>query len=253
AALVWNLAKASEINGLRVTAGPTGTRAELSLDAQADYRLIPLSGPDRLVVDFPGGRLAPRLALPAGAGVVRAVRTGHPTPDVSRVVFDLAQPVAALAPRFEAGADGVRLVLEWPGDHGPAPAAASATAAPPALPKPAGASAPDADPIARIAAATQSGSPPAPPPAADPARASAEATSRLIANLPSAGATAAAGSPPASSPRQLPTSDPSPSQTVPTTIATGVPTPAPAARRAAGNAAEAAAMGATRPLVIAID
>ena len=144
AALAWNLAKASEINDLRVSAGPTGTRAELKLDAEAEYRLIPLSGPDRLVVDFPGSRLAPRVSPPAGTGAVKAVRTGQPTPGTTRIVFDLAMPVVALKPRFETGADGVRLVLEWPGDHGPGPAAAApvATATPAA-----------ADLIARIAAA----------------------------------------------------------------------------------------------------
>src|SRR5690606_668763 len=98
------------------------------------YRLISLSGPDRLVVDFPGSRLAPRTAVPSAAGVVTAVRTGQPTPGTTRVVFDLATSVVALAPRFESAPDGVRLVLEWPGDHAPA-----------------------IDPIARIAAASQSG------------------------------------------------------------------------------------------------
>ena len=259
AALAWNLAKASEINGLRVTAGPTGTRAELKLDVQADYKLIPLSAPDRLVVDFPGSRLAPRLAVPEGAGVVKAVRTGHPTPDVSRVVFDLAMPVAAINPRFESGADGIRLVLEWPGDLGPGAGTAPAAGTPTATEQVAAAAKVD-DPIARIAAATQSG-PQAGSTPPDTARASADATSRLIASLPSSGgAQASSGTPLASSQRPQPTSDPSPSQAVPTTVATGVPTPVqptPAAARTgqaqAGNAAEAAATGATRPLVIAID
>src|SRR5690606_14604643 len=85
AALLWNLAKAAEIKDLRLTAGPTGTRAELALDARAEFKLIPLSGPDRLVVDFPGSRLGPRLAPPAGTGVVRSVRTGQPEPGTTRV------------------------------------------------------------------------------------------------------------------------------------------------------------------------
>ena len=250
AALAWNLAKASEINALRLSAGPTGTRAELGLETQAEYRLISLSGPDRLVVDFPGSRLAPRLVAPAAAGVVTAVRTGQPTPGTTRVVFDLAAPVVALQPRIESGADGLRLVLEWPGDHATPPGARQ-----PAAASVAGAG---ADPIARIAAATQSG---ASAPAPDPARASAEATSRLIANLPAAGASAQAATSTASPQRPQPSSDPSPRQAVPTnTVATGG---APPARREAAaqsappavpvNAAQSAASGATRPLVIAID
>ena len=246
AALLWNLARAAEINDLRLTAGPTGTRAELSLDAEAEYRLIPLAGPDRLVVDFPGSRMAPRLAAPAGAGVVSAVRTGHPTPGVTRVVFDLSQPVVAMKPRFESAPGGVRLVLEWPGDHAPAQAAPSQVAATPASVPATG----PTDPIGEIAAATQAGA----------AQASNDATSRLIASLPVAGAAAPATPPSAPPQRQQPPGDPSPRQAVPTTIATGVSAPAqrpaaaqPAPSPRAGNAAQAAASGATRPLVIAID
>ena len=235
-ALLWNFAKASEINELRLTAGPTGTRAELGLNAEADYTLIPLTGPDRLVVDFPGSRMVPQLATPAGAGVVQAVRTGHPTPGTTRVVFDLAKPVVALAPRFEAAPGGVRLVLEWPGDHGPAHGATAPAAAPAA-----------GDQIGQIAAATQAGA----------AQASNDPTSRLIANLPAAGATAPAAPSTASPQRPQPSSDPSPRQAVPTTVATGVPTPVQrepaAAQPAAANAAQAAASGATRPRVISID
>ncbi|MEN1939537.1 N-acetylmuramoyl-L-alanine amidase [Luteimonas sp. MJ174] len=251
AALIWNFAKASEINDLRLSAGPTGTRAELRLDAQADYKLIALSGPDRLVVDFPSSRLALRGAAPAGAGVVKAVRTGEPTPGTTRVVFDLLMPVVALAPRFETGPDGTRLVLEWPGDHGAAPAAIATADAPAAKVPPAD------DPIARIAAATQSGAGEATAgPAPDPARASADATSRLIANLPAARVPSPAAPSTASPQRPQPSSDPSPRQAVPTTIATGVPTPVrrePAAQASSINAAQAAASGATRPLVISID
>ncbi|HEY4529566.1 MAG TPA: N-acetylmuramoyl-L-alanine amidase [Luteimonas sp.] len=264
AALVWNLAKASEINDLRVSAGPTGTRAELRLDAEAEYRLLPLSNPDRLVVDFPGSRLSPRVVPPAGAGVVRSVRTGRPTEGTTRVVFDLAMPVVALKPRFESGADGVRLVLEWPGDHGTTAAPATARAGRPAA---------AADPIARIAQASQSGASadaqarttaPAQAPE-DTARASADATSRLIASLPAVGASAPTAPSTASPQRPQPSSDPSSRQAVPTTVATGVPTPvqretvaaqAPRADAAATpptDAARAAALGKARPLVIAID
>ena len=261
AALLWNFAKAAEINDLRLSAGPTGTRAELRLDAEAEYKLIALSAPDRLVVDFPSSRLALRAGPPAGAGVVKAVRTGQPTPGTTRVVFDLSMPVVVLAPRFEAGSDGTRLVLEWPGDHAGAPAVAGGTVPVAQAPAP-------VDRIAQIAAATQSGGstgaavagPAAAAPAPDPARASADATSRLIANLPAAGATAPAVPSTASPQRPQPSSDPSPRQAVPTTVATGVPTPVqrepvvqPAPKPAVANAAQSAASGATRPLVISID
>src|SRR5690606_20874463 len=100
--------------------GPTGTRAEIVLDAEASYSLLTLAGPDRLVVDLPGVELRPGTAVPAGQGLVRSVRTGHPVPGTTRIVFDLAAPVAVLQPRMEASPGGHCLVLQWPGDGAPA-------------------------------------------------------------------------------------------------------------------------------------
>jgi len=158
-AVCWNLAHAGELRGIALSSGPTGTRAELRLDAEAGYQLIPLSNPDRLVVDLPGSRLRARLELPAAAGVVRAVRSGQPEPGTTRIVFDLTGAVTPLKPHYEPGADGPRLVLEWPGD-GEATASQSAMAATAVIPAPQAGNAPDA------------------------AAASAAATSRLLASLP---------------------------------------------------------------------
>lgn len=123
AGLAWNIARASEINGLELHTGPTGTRAELVLSGEGAYKVISLANPDRLVVDLPGSRPGNGFRLPAGAGLVRAVRQGSPEPDVTRIVFDLAAPVVALGPRVERGASGARLVIEWPGDDGGDPLA----------------------------------------------------------------------------------------------------------------------------------
>src|SRR5690606_27266370 len=116
AGLVWNFAKASEINQLRLERGPTGTRAELALAQAAEFKVISLANPDRLVIDLPGARLARGFRLPEPAGLVRSVRSGQPEPGVTRIVFDLAAPVAALRPRMEPSASGARLVVEWPED-----------------------------------------------------------------------------------------------------------------------------------------
>lgn len=115
-ALAWNLVRAGEIKDLSIKSGATGTRAEIALDQAVEFKLIRLTGPDRLVVDLSATRLPHGVALPSGVGVVKAVRGGHPSPEVTRVVFDLAQPVTVLEPRMEHGAGAVRLVLEWPGD-----------------------------------------------------------------------------------------------------------------------------------------
>lgn len=121
AALCWNLAAAGEIKReikrLQLSVGPAGTTAELHLPADATFKSFSLSGPDRLVIDLPDSRTAAGFVLPAPVGLVRAVRTGHPVPGTTRIVFDLAAPVAVLKPRLEPGVDGARLVLEWPEDR----------------------------------------------------------------------------------------------------------------------------------------
>ncbi len=160
-ALVWNLAQASEINGLQLSNGATGTRAEIALDQPAQFKVIRLSSPERLVVDLPESRIRRGLLLPAGTGVVKSVRTGQPEPGTARIVFDLAQPIAALTPRIEQGVGGPRLVLEWPGDgESPAPVAETARTAniatqpAPAPQGPAPAGQPDPDDVAASNAAT---------------------------------------------------------------------------------------------------
>src|SRR4249919_3672325 len=158
AALAWNLAHAGELRQLQLASGATGTRAELRLDRETGFNVIPLANPDRLVVDLPDVNLGRGVQLPAATGIIRAVRSGQPVPGTTRIVFDLAAPVVVLKPHFEPGVDGARLVLEWPGDDMASRPLQAATVAPTItseVPKP------------------------------DPAINSAAATSRLIANLPS--------------------------------------------------------------------
>ena len=72
AALLWNLANASEIRQLRVEAGATGTRAEIQLDRHGDFKVIELANPDRLVVDFADSSLARSLGMVTPTGAVKA-------------------------------------------------------------------------------------------------------------------------------------------------------------------------------------
>ena len=260
AALCWNLAHASEINNLQVSVGATGTRAEIALDAQVEYRILTLSNPDRLVVDLPGADPVRGLKLPPAAGLVKDVRTGHPVPGTTRIVFDLHAPVVALKPHFEAAGGGTRLVLEWPGDSAGDPIARIAAAT---------ASVPVATP--RVASPTNapagSSAQPASPPQPDPAVASAAATSRLVAATTApAGPSTQPPAPAAAAPSSaVPVATPAVQQApgtvatgVPTRIATGVPT------RVAGAQVPADAPGVApppplarrsgmRPLVVAID
>ncbi|HEU0307024.1 MAG TPA: N-acetylmuramoyl-L-alanine amidase, partial [Lysobacter sp.] len=213
-ALVWNLAHASEINGLRVDSGATGTRAEIALDMPTEFKVIRLSGPDRLVVDLPTTRIRRGLSLPAGAGVVKSVRTGQPEPGTARIVFDLSQPVAVLKPRIEQGAGGPRLVLEWPGDGEDSATTLARTASAPAEPA--------VPPVAQPEPATSA------PSGVDDVAASNAATTRLISELAARGEVKTFA--PASKPASGSTASGNPGTTgqgtVPVRIATGVPAPA---------------------------
>src|SRR5688500_15562475 len=182
-ALCWNITRASEIKQLSVSEGATGTRAELLLDAPGAYTTLSLAGPDRLVVDFPASKLGRRFEAPAGAGVVKSVRTGKPVAGTVRVVFDLALPVVALAPRLESTPDGTRLVLEWPGDG------LAAQTVGPTIADPVGgfASVPAA-PLTQPALSPNAPAPSSGVAAADVAAKSADATSRLVASLPTTSA-----------------------------------------------------------------
>lgn len=239
-ALCWNLAYAGEIKGLALELGATGTRAEVLLDVPAEFSTLSLGGPDRLVLDLPATALAPGLRMPVGAGVIRAVRAGQPTPGTTRVVFDLAAPVVALKPRLESTPNGARLVLEWPGDG----AGSAATAA------------------AQIASA------PSAPTAAPPletAVASAAATARLVASLPRVSTPQASS---LTSPRQTSSEPASPPQPQPTMSAPTLPRTMPTPVHTVANVSRPTLVtpptgatktmqqlmrGGMRPLVIAID
>ena len=232
AALAWNLAHAGELRQLQLASGATGTRAELRLDRETGFNLITLANPDRLVVDLPDVSLGRGVPLPAATGIIRAVRSGQPVPGTTRIVFDLAAPVVVLKPHFEPGADGARLVLEWPGDDlAPTP------------------------PLAATVAATIPSMIPSEGPKPDPAISSAAATSRLIANLPAV----AQGTPlPASAGTSVARNSVNPTGI---RIATGVPTTIPPGPAPASLSSQAPVKtmqdvmrrGGLRPLVIAID
>ena len=244
AAVCWNLAHAGELRGMQLSSGPTGTRAELRMDSEAGYELISLANPARLVVDLPGSSSRRGLQLPAASGVVRGVRRGQPSPGTTRIVFDLATSVMALKPHYEAGADGPRLVLEWPDDG----TQASVYAEP--LPTPSLQTPGTINPGALDAAAT-----------------SAAATSRLVASLPVS--QARSWDPPAVPREEAPRSVPA-RESVSTRIATGIPTrvatgePAPTQQSpvatlpsyphaAVKTMQDVMRRGGLRPLIIAID
>lgn len=247
AACAGAVVHASEIKGLHLNAGATGTRAEIALDAPGEFKVISLAGPDRLVIDMPASSVSPTLSVPAGVGVVTSVRTGKPVPGTARVVFDLAQTITALKPRIEQSGNGPVLVVEWPGDGAPAavPAAAVAGSTTPIH-------VPSADSTAAAARMMAPVTTPAPTPV--DAAASAEATSRLISQIAAANA-AASSNELASRPAPQPAAVPGTVAVTPSPVRAAPPSaPASTAATAPVKTIQQVMQGqGMRPLVIAID
>ncbi|QNH20890.1 N-acetylmuramoyl-L-alanine amidase [Xanthomonas sp. GW] len=117
---------AGQVQAVSVGNGATGTRAEIRLQGSGGFTTLTLANPNRLVVDLPESSAAQGLKLPAGNGVVTAVRTGHPVPGTLRIVFDLSSPVVAFKPQMQTVASSSVLVIEWPGDAASAKPVANA-------------------------------------------------------------------------------------------------------------------------------
>ncbi|WP_313272455.1 N-acetylmuramoyl-L-alanine amidase [Stenotrophomonas sp.] len=244
-----------EIRGVGLSAGATGTRAEIQLAGGGSYKTISLAGPNRLVVDFPDSTAVRGLKLPAAAGVVTAVRTGNPTPGTFRVVFDLAETVAAFKPQMQGQGAESRLLIEWPGDAPARPATtavaatAPATGAAPAAPATAQSVAEVRAEAARATAALtaavrQQAS--APPPAPAPVVAATQTPATTVvqaAPQPASTGVIAAASAPGNSPAAILNAQGTP---VRTTIATGRPAPVGAVSQ--GAAAAAPVASAEQPL-----
>ena len=271
---------AGEVRSVSVETGATGTRAEIQLQGKGEYRTISLAGPDRLVVDLPASTAMRGLKLPAGAGVIKSVRTGQPTADTLRIVFDLGDSVVAMKPRLEPSATGATLVLEWPGD-GPVTAVPAVQRQAASIPVPAAPLATSTTPSTQSAASATAALTRAavrqattPPPAVVvPSQVSPQAilegrASVLVQGMPPArqpvistlvaGTPAPQSMPPPAVPAQSPPAPQSPSS--PYTVATGVPSPASEAARASAEASRPARAqpqvpmrAGMRPLVIAID
>lgn len=112
----FGAADAAEVRDLRVWASPESTRVVLDLSGAVDYKLFPLAGPDRLVLDLQASSLSSGFRLQEVAkGALRQVRTGKQGERDLRIVLDLnetARPKSFLLPPAEG--HGHRLVIDLP-------------------------------------------------------------------------------------------------------------------------------------------
>lgn len=97
AVMLWSFSLAAAQPTVRdILVGSTfeRTRVSIGVDATVPYQLYLLPNPDRLVVDMPSvSWTLDNRRLPQPGGVVRSVRYGHQTSAVSRIIFDLFEPV----------------------------------------------------------------------------------------------------------------------------------------------------------------
>ena len=102
------------LENVRIWAENDKTRVVLDLSETAAHNIFTLRGPDRLVIDLKGGRLAKSLTrLPAGTGAVKSMRSAIRANGQLRVVLDLNQGVRSRS--FTTGPNakyGDRLVID---------------------------------------------------------------------------------------------------------------------------------------------
>jgi N-acetylmuramoyl-L-alanine amidase len=104
-----SVAQAGELRAVTLAAGAQSAQATLEVSDGAAHQLFTLDNPDRIVIDLPHTHLARGFQLPAGAGVVTAVRVGEPAPGTLRVVLQLQSALPARS--AWAGEGSVRQLL----------------------------------------------------------------------------------------------------------------------------------------------
>ena len=117
-------ASSPELRGVRVSATPAGTQVTLDLTAATTEKSFTLDHPDRAVIDLGHTRVAARLRLPLGAGLVSGFRVGTQPGGTLRFVMQLKSPTPTrLVWMKTRGGRGQQLVVTFGGE--PAVAAAS--------------------------------------------------------------------------------------------------------------------------------
>lgn len=91
--LVPRAARAATATGAALAHEGAATRFTLSTSEAPSFSLFTLGNPPRLVIDLPG-LVWSGGAPPAGTGLVQGVRVARNRPGVTRIVLDLARPVA---------------------------------------------------------------------------------------------------------------------------------------------------------------
>jgi len=103
-----------EIQGARLWIAPDQTQLVIDGDAVVEHKIFPVTGPDRLILDIPAGRLTGKLPLAEPQDqLVKGVRSGILNNGQLRIVIDLKQEVRAKSFLLEPNERyGHRLVVD---------------------------------------------------------------------------------------------------------------------------------------------
>lgn len=110
AVLAGRAAWATRATGATVVHEGSTTTFTLSSAEAPGFSLFTLGNPHRVVIDLPGTVWAGG-DMPEGAGLIRGVRVGLNRPGVTRVVLDVARPVAVGRAEVVEAAQGRSLVI----------------------------------------------------------------------------------------------------------------------------------------------
>jgi N-acetylmuramoyl-L-alanine amidase len=113
------LAADPSIEDIRIASHGHITRVVIDLSDQVNYHHIALGQPPRLAIDLPEVDWALGDEASRAVGLIKGFRFGHPSPGVSRLVLDIAQPfkidrIFELPPNAERGHRLVTDLIELP-------------------------------------------------------------------------------------------------------------------------------------------
>ncbi len=112
--ICWSSAPALEVSGMRLWTGPDHTRVVFDISEPVEHSVFALSGPDRIVIDMQGAKLAASVPSTDDSSTrLKGIRTGTRDGGDLRVVLDLQhelKPRTFLLP--PSGPHGHRLVVD---------------------------------------------------------------------------------------------------------------------------------------------
>lgn len=100
------------LTGIHIIALPDQSHLILDLNTKVAFKIIELPNPPRIAIDLPDVKLATNVNTVATLNsAISHIRSGHPKPNILRIVLDLTKPLSNQA-SFTEDQKGLHLVLE---------------------------------------------------------------------------------------------------------------------------------------------